>query len=256
MKKTWWLIPCLIVMLVLSASGCEYMEIPSMGENDNSEQIISILPQQNTGIWVTGQGEVMAVPDIASLRLGVEARADTVAEAQAEASEAMNKVMEALKDNGVAEEDIQTQQFGIYPMTRWNERKDEEEIIGYRVTNMVIAKLREVDRVGEIVEAVAEAGGDLTRMQGISFTVDDPTPYYEEARSKAMENAKDKAAQLAASAGVELGKPTYISEGSIYRPEVPRYFPEIEEEMAAPQPPISPGELKITVSVQVVYAIV
>lgn len=254
MKKTWWLIPCLVVVLALSASGCEYLEMASTGEN--SEQIISIVPQQNTGIWVTGQGEVMAVPDIASLRLGVEARADTVAEAQAEASEAMNKVMEALKDNGVAEEDIQTQQFGIYPMTRWNERKDEEEIIGYRVTNMVVAKLREVDRVGEIIEAVAEAGGDLTRMQSISFTVGDPTPYYEEARSKAIENAKDKAAQLADLAGVELGKPTYISEGPVYRPEVPRYFPEIEEEMAAPQPPISPGELKIMVSVQVVYAIV
>jgi len=257
MKKTWWLIPCLIVVLALSASGCEYLEIPSMGENENSQETICILPQQDTGIWVTGQGEVMAVPDIASLRLGVEARADTVAEAQAEASEAMNKVMEALLDNGVAEEDIQTQQFSIYPMTSWNERKDEEEIIGYRVTNMVIAKLREVDRVSEIVEAVAEAGGDLTRMQGISFTVDDPTPYYEEARSKAMENAKDKAAQLADLAGVELGKATYISEGPVYRPEVTRYFPEIiEEEMAAPQPPISPGELKITVSVQVVYAIV
>lgn len=256
MKKAWWLIPCLIVVLVLSATGCEFIEIPSMGENENSQQTISILPQQNTGIWVTGQGEVMAVPDIASLRLGVEARADTVAEAQAEASEAMNKVIEALKDNGVAEEDIQTQQFGTYPMTRWNERKDEEEIIGYRVTNMVVAKLREVDRVGEIIEAVSEAGGDLTRMQSISFTVGDPTPYYEEARSKAIENAKDKAAQLADLAGVELGKPTYISEGPVYRPEVPRYFPEIEEEMAAPQPPISPGELKITVSVQVVYAIV
>jgi len=255
MKKIWWLIPCLIVVLAFSATGCEFIEVPSTGEN--SQQTISILPQQNTGIWVTGQGEVMAVPDIASLRLGVEARADTVAEAQAEASEAMNKVMQALKDNGVAEEDIQTQQFSIYPMTSWNERKDEEEIIGYRVTNMVVAKLREVDKAGEIIEAVSEAGGDLTRMQSISFTVDDPTPYYEEARSKAMENAKDKAAQLADLAGVELGKPTYISEGPVYWPEVTRGFEEAgAAPIQAPETPISPGELKITVSVQVVYAIV
>lgn len=256
MKKAWWLIPCLIVVLALSAIGCEYLEMASTSENENSQQIISILPQQNTGIWVTGQGEVTAIPDLASLRLGVEAQADTVAEARTEASEAMNKVMEALKDNGVAEEDIQTQQFSIYPMTRWNERKEEEEIIGYRVTNMVVAKIREVDKAGEIIEAVAEAGGDLTRIQSISFTVDDPTEYYREARAKAMEDAKDKATQLADAAGVELSEPTYISEGSVYRPEVSRYFPEIEEEMAAPQPPISPGELEITVSVQVVYAIV
>jgi len=260
MKKTWWLIPCLIVVLALSAIGCEYMEMASMSENENSQQVISILPQQDTGIWVTGQGEVAAVPDLASLRLGVEAQADTVAEARTEASEAMNKVMEALKGNGVAEEDIQTQQFSIYPMTTWDERKDEEEIIGYRVTNMVVAKIREVDKAGEIIEAVAEAGGDLTRIQSISFAVDDPAEYYQEARTNAMDDAKNKAAQLADSAGVELGNPTYISEGSVYRPEVTRYFhdieEEMEEEMAAPQPPISPGELEITVSVQVVYAIV
>jgi len=251
------MIPCLIVVLALSASGCEYMQIPSAEENGNSQQTISILPQQNTGIWVTGQGEVMAVPDIASLRLGVEARADTVAEAQTEASEAMNKVMEALKDNGVAEEDIQTQQFNIYPVTRWNERKDEEEIIGYRVTNMLVAKIREVGKAGEIIEAVAEAGGDLTRIQSVSFTVDDPTPYYEEARGKAMENARDKATQLAALAGVELGKPTYISEGAVYRQEVTRGYDEAgAAPMPAPETPISPGELKIAVSVQVVYAII
>jgi uncharacterized protein YggE len=254
MKKIWWLIPCLIVVVAFSASGCEYLDMASTGEN--SQQTISIPPQQNTGIWVTGQGEVMAVPDIASLRLGVEAQADTVAEAQAGASEAMNKVMEALKDNGVAKEDIQTQQFGIYPLTKWDERKNEGIIIGYRVSNIVLAKIREVDRVGEIIEAVAKAGGDLTRIQDITFTVDDPTEYYQEARAKAMEDAKDKATQLADSAGVELGKPTYISEGPVYWPEVTRGFEEAGAvPIPGPETPISPGELKITVSIQVVYAI-
>ena len=257
MKKAWWVIPCLIVVLALSASGCEYMQMPITEENENSQQTISILPQQNTGIWVTGQGEVMAVPDIARLCLGVEARADTVAEAQTEASEAMNKVMEALKDNGVAEEDIQTQQFSIYPLTSWNERKGEEEIIGYRVTNIVVAKIREVDKAGGIIEAVAEAGGDLTRIQDITFAVDEPTEYYQEARAKAMEDAEDKATQLADWAGVELGKPTYISEGAAYRPEVTRGYNEAgAAPVPAPETPISPGELKIAVSVQVVYAIV
>lgn len=245
MKKTWWLIPCLIVVLALGAASCA----PEGG------QVVIPVAQQNTGIWVTGQGEAMAVPDIAELRLGVEARADTVSEAQVEASEAMNKVMEALKDNGVAEKDIQTQRFSIYPVTRWLRERDEEEIVGYRVTNIVLAKIGEVDKVGVIIDAVAEAGGDFTRIQGINFTVDDPTPYYEEARSKALEDAENKATQLADLAGVKLGKPTYISEGAIYRPEVPRYFPEIKEEMAAPPTPISPGELKITVSVQVAYEI-
>jgi len=247
MKKTLWLIPCLIAVLALGLVGCA----PGGGQG-----VISILPQQNTGIWVTGQGEAMAVPDIAELRLGVEDRADTVAEAQAEAKEAMDKVVVALKDNGVAEKDIQTQWFSIYPITRWIEEKDEEEIIGYQVTNTVVAKIREVDKAGAIIDAVAEAGGDYTRIQGISFTVDDPTPYYEEARAKAMEDAGNKATQLAESAGVTLGKPTYISEGAIYWPEPVRAFEEVGGMAPAPETPISPGELKITVNVQIVYAIV
>jgi len=255
MKKTLWLISILIVVLALSAAGCEYLEMAGMDENENSQQIISILPQQNTGIWVTGQGEVTAIPDLASLRLGVEAQAGTVAEAQTEASEAMNRVVGALKDSGVAEEDVQTQRFSIYPVTRWNEREEKEEIIGYRVTNMVMAKVREMDRAGEIIGAVTEAGGDLTRVESISFTVDDPTDYCREARAKAMADAKDRATQLADAAGVELGELTYISEGSVYLPETSRYFPEMAEEMPVPQPPISPGELEIKVSVQAVYAI-
>jgi len=239
MKKTWWLIPCLVVLLALGAAGC-------------TQVVTSPLPQQNTGIWVTGQGEAMAIPDIAELCLGIEAQADTVSEAQAQASEAMDKVMEALKDNGVAEKDIQTQQFSIYPVTRWISEKGEEEIVGYRVTNIVLANIREVDKAGIIIDAVAKAGGDLTRIQSISFSVDDPTPYYEEAQGKAMEDAKNKATQLATSAGIQLGKPTYISGGAA---SVPRYFAEMGGNEASSPTPISPGELKITVNVQVVYEI-
>jgi hypothetical protein len=194
----------------------------------------------------------MVIPDIAELCLGIEAQADTVSEAQAQASEAMDKVMEALKDNGVAEKDIQTQQFSIYPVTRWINESGEEEIVGYRVTNIVLAKIREVDKAGIIIDAVAKAGGDLTRIQSISFSVDDPTPYYEEAQGKAMEDAKNKATQLATSAGVQLGKPTYISEGAAY---VPKYFADLGGNEASSSTPISPGELKITVNVQVVYEI-
>jgi len=240
MKKIWWLIPCLVVLLALGAAGC-------------TQVVASPLPQQNTGIWVTGQGEAMAIPDIAELCLGIEAQADTVREAQAQASDAMDKVMEALKDNGVAEKDIQTQQFSIYPVTGWIEQWYEEEIISYRVTNIVLAKIREVDKAGIIIDVVAKASGDLTRIQSISFSVDDPTPYYEEARGKAMEDAMNKATQLATSAGIQLGKPTYISEEAAY---VPKYFDEVaRDEALAPETPISPGELKITVNVQVVCEI-
>jgi len=242
MKNTRWLILCLVVVLAFGAAGC------AQGGN------VSVTPQQQTGIWVTGQGEAMAVPDIAELRLGVEVQADTVAEAQTQASDAMDKVQQALEDNGVAEKDIQTQQYSIYPVTKWISDRDEQEIVGYRVTNIVVAKIRDVDEAGAIIDAVTEAGGDSTRIQAISFDVDDKTPYYEQARAKAVEDANNKATQLAELADVGLGKATYISEGAVYLPvraDSYNVYPE-----AGGTTPISPGELEITVQIQVIYQIV
>ena len=136
-----------------------------------------------------------------------------MAEAQSRAAEAMDNVMTALTKNGVAKNDIQTQRFSIRRVTKWDRVKEEETVIGYRVTNMVTAKIRDIDEAGTIIDAVVEAGGDLTRIDNISFSVDDPSDYYEEARQEAMAEAKAKAKQLAELAGVTLGKPTYISEG-------------------------------------------
>ena len=210
------------------------------------------LNNQQEGIWVNGEGKVTVTPDIASLMLGISAQAASVAEAQSQAAEAMNKVMTALTDNGVAKKDIQTQHFSIDQVTRWDDEKQQEVVIGYRVTNMVNAKIREIDKAGPIIDAVATAGGDFIRINNINFSVDDPSPYYKEARQKAMADARAKAEQLAELAGVKLGKPTYISEGTIY----PVYQRSMYLEAAGAAPtPISPGETELTLTVQVVYAI-
>ena len=212
------------------------------------------ISSQQQGIWVTGQGEVMAVPDIATLRLGIEAEEESVAEAQIQATEAMDNVMTALTENGIARNDIQTQYFSIQRVTKWDRVQEEEVVTGYRVTNIVTAKIRDIDKVGAIVDAVAMAGGDLARVDSISFSVEDPTDYYEEAREEAVADAKTKANQLADLAGVTLGKPTYISESFYAPPIVSRAGYEMEEAVAI-ETPISPGELEISLSVQVVYSI-
>ena len=245
-----------LVVIAVGAGGC-YGDFgfpestPTLPESGDI-----IFNQQSTGIWVAGEGKVSVVPDVAILSLGIEAQDETVAEAQQQAAEAMEAVMAALDDSGIAEKDIKTQYFSIYPVRRWE--NDEEILVGYRVTNMVTVKIREVDDTGVIINAVAEAGGDYTRINSISFTVDDPTEYYEEVREKAMADAKAKAEQLAELAGVDLGSPTFISEGTISVP-VPRDF--YREAGAAPVPapapttPISPGETEIRLNVQVVYSI-
>lgn len=249
MKRNWlWAVGLVLVLAVVGLAGCSEdntTPIEIQGVNWSSQQ---------SGIWVSGQGEVTATPDIAILRLGIEAQEATMAQAQTQAAEAMSKVMTALKNNGIAEKDIQTQQFSINKITRWDDKNQQEVVIGYRVTNIVSAKIRDIDKAGSVIDAVAAAGGGLTRIDSITFSIDDPSSYYSDARDEAMADAEAKAKQLATLAVVTLGKPTYISE-SIYIP-----FPiRGAGEAVAPAPDmtsISPGEMQISISVQVTYAIV
>ncbi len=240
-----------IVLVTLGAVGCtDYF---GSGEPEVKQEISS---QQNIGIWVTGVGEVTVVPDIAVLSLGIEAQKATVAEAQQQASEAMNAVMNVLDSYGVDEKDIQTQFFSIQPVRRWDPDDGQEILLGYRVTNTIMVKIRNIDDAGGIIDAAVAAGGDYTRVNSISFTVDEPEAYYEDARDEAMADAKDKAEQLANLGGVKLGKPTYINEYGGYIPP-PIIYRDIvvAEDASVPETAISPGEMEIQLTVQVVYSI-
>ena len=244
----------LAVMLVaVGLSGCGAPGATIRGEAGSLQLNLN---SQQEGIWVSGLGEVSAVPDIANLQLGVEAQAESVASAQSQAVEAMDKVITVLEDNDIADKDIQTQYFNISEISRWDEKTQQEIVLGYRVTNTVTAKIRDIEKTGKIIDEIALAGGDLTRINSINFSIDDSTTYQKEARDKAMADAKNKAEQLASLAGVKLGKPTYISESSyntpIYRYDVPKME---SGQASSPSTIISPGEMDITLNVQVTYAI-
>ena len=170
MRKSWLLLSCLMLAVVLvGTGGCAPAEAMSssspsvsapVGAANVGEGLGLICSQQNVGMWVTGVGKAVAVPDVALLRLGIESEASTVAEAQRKAAESMNKVMKALKSGGVSEQDIQTQRFSVYAVRKWIENENREEIIGYRVTNIVVAKIRDIDKAGIVIDAVAGAAGD------------------------------------------------------------------------------------------------
>jgi uncharacterized protein YggE len=254
MKKVWLVAVGLVVLLTaVVVTGCG-SDGPRL-TTDNGRLTLGLSNQQE-GIWVNGNGRAVAVPDVAVLRLGIEAQEMTVAEAQDRAREAMDKVMKALENEGVAEKDIQTQYFNINRITRWDSQEEKEVVIGYRVTNVVTAKVRDVTKAGDVIDAVAAAGGDYTRIDSISLTLDDPSEYQKEARKQAVADAEAKAKQLAEAAGVKLGRPLYITEssyipGPIYRQDVM----ETAEGAPAVETPISPGEMEITVNVQMSYEI-
>ena len=154
MKWQLYLAFCLaLVIMVIGTTGCDVVGSPaprttSTGGSTN---------QQYTGIWVSGTGEVTVTPDIAILEVGVEIQEPTVTEAQAIASATMEKITTALTDSGVKKEDIQTRYFRIWQQTRRDNFTDQETITGYRVTNMVTAKIREIENAGNIIDKVLEA---------------------------------------------------------------------------------------------------
>ena len=239
----------ILIMAIMALSACDTLSGPSVPRNTNSSQ--------QTGIWVSGKGEVTVTPDLAILSLGVEVQADTVSQAQSEASTAMNAVISELHKQGIDDKDIQTQYFNISTSRRWDPESGKEELTGYYVTNMVSVKIRNVDNTGAVIDAVAAAGGDYVRINNISFTVDDPSPYQEEARDKALADAQKKAEQIAETTGLKLGEPTFISESSSYSPyntELGIAIP-VPMDISESAVSISPGETTVTVIMQVAYSI-
>ena len=204
--------------------------------------------EQQTGLTVSGTGQVFAKPDIAVVTLGVQAEAKTVANAQQQANQAMSAVMSALTANGIADKDVRTTSFSIQPV--WNYTENQRVLEGYQVNNIVSVIIRDVNKTGAIIDAVTVAGGDLTRVENISFTVENPKPYNDQARELAIKDAIDKAQQIARLAGVSLGKIIYISESGGGVPA-----PVAFDQAATSVTPISSGQLEINISVQVVYAL-
>ena len=245
--------PLVLLTVIFGLAGCESLSPPSLTPKAQSG-LGGTINLQNSGIWVTGEGKVSVVPDVAILSLGVEVQSSSVAEAQSYAATVMTAVIDELDNSGIADKDIKTQQFSIYPIRRWSEKDGREVLVGYRVTNMVTAKVRKVEDTGTVIDAVARAGGDYIKINSISFTVDDPSAYYEEARELAMADAKARAEQLADLGKVKLGRPIYISESGASMPVVREFYAGAPVPAAAPTP-ISPGETEIRLSVQVAYSI-
>lgn len=211
-------------------------------------------PAEQTGIAVAGTGSVTVKPDVAQISLGVEVTANTVAEARSGAATAMQQIQAALKAKGVAEQDVQTQYFNISPRYSY-EDKIEPKITGFSVNNQVQVTVRNIDTASDVLDAAIAAGGNTVRVNGMTFTVDEPEQYLAEARAEAVKNARERAEVLAKAAGVTLGPPRSISETTNGGPGL------LYESAAFPSggkggpTPVNPGEQQLQVTVSVVYGI-
>ena len=247
MKKLSIVIIMLIsLVLVAGLSGCDMY-----GTASNAAVSQSINSDQDLGISVTGIGEVDVNPDLAILKLGILVQMDSLSQAQQQANTSMNAIMNALAGFSIADSDIQTAAYSIKPVWTW---KDGESIFsGYKVENNISIKLRDMDKIGEVIDAAVGAGGEYVVVSGISFTVDNPKSYYTAARTAAMADAKEKATQLAKSAGVKVGLPISIVESNYY--ETRKSSELLVGASDGNTTSISPGELTVTIYVNVVYTI-
>lgn len=207
------------------------------------------------GIWVTGQGSVTLDPDLALLNIGVETIENNVSGARDSAASAMEAILKVVRTRGLTDADVQTLAFNIYPQYEW--KQDNRRILtGYMVSNTAQIKIRDLDSVGVIIDEVAGAGGNATRINGITFTVEDPSPFMNDLRKAAVNDAALKAAHFASLTGTSLGPLVYIAEvgsgGSVIQD-----FGGERAFMAAAAPPtsISGGELELKMSVQAAFGI-
>ena len=251
---------------VVSMDRSEAAASPEVGLDTAKQSAPAAYGSDGTGIWVSGQGTLSLPPDLARLDFGVEVSAPTVSEANSQASTAMDAVVEVLKERGVKDEDIQTSRYSVYPRYNYVEeekdgiRSGKEVLTGYRVNNRATVKLRDLETIGEVIDEVVEAGGDVVRISNISFTLEDPKPKMAELREMAVADAKAKATHLAELSDVTVGRLIYISEGGV-SPSVRGFAREsLDFAFAAPAaasvaPSVSGGEVTLSLSVQAGFAI-
>src|SRR5262245_6140237 len=211
--------------------------------------LLSTLTAQ-ANISVNGEGKITAIPNKAQITLGVVTDGKAAAEALAANSAAMRALFQTLKDLGIADRDVQTVALHLTPRYR-QLPNHEQELIGYTASHQISVTVRKVDETGKVLDALVKDGAN--QVQGISFGLEDSEKLMDEARAKAVADARRKAELYATAAGVGVGKVLTISEVSVGWP-APRVW-SLPEFQAAKDTPVAKGEQELSVSVTVVFAI-
>ncbi len=222
-------------------------------------RFIGKAPSEQSSITVSGEGETFAIPDIATFTFSIAANNKEVQVAQAEVTKKINAAIAFLKESGVAEKDIKTASYDIYPKYEYGEifcirtpcPSPKQELIGYEVMQSIMVKVRKTDKAGTLLGGLGTIG--ITNISGLAFSLDDEDAKQNEARAFAIDDAKAKAKQLAKDLGVHLGPIRNFSESN----NMPYYgsFAKMSADSGAPAPEIPAGETKITSSVSITYEI-
>lgn len=225
----------------------------------------SIEPSAFRSFSANGEGKITAIPDIAQFTFSVitEGGKD-IAKLQKENTDKTNKILELIKSNGVEDKDIKTQSYNVTPRYQYFscpiERQKVEpcpppEITGYAISQTVLIKIRNFEKIGVILSGAVEKGANS--VSELSFNVDDPTTLQDQAREQAIKKAKEKALSITKAGGFKIGRLLSIDEGG-YPTPVPFYAKggfggEISQALLSPT--IEPGSQEITATITLRYEI-
>jgi hypothetical protein len=200
-------------------------------------------------ISVTGEASISVPPDLALVDAGVASDAKTAREASEANNNAMTKVLAALKAANVDAKDIQTSRLSLQPQYAPN-RSGPSPVVGYRVSNRVTVRIRDVSKLANVIDTLVGAGAN--DIGNVSFQVSQASKLLDEAREKAVADARRKAEIYARAAGVTLGTPLSISEEGATQP---MFRARMAAPMAATPTPVAQGEETLSISVGVTWAI-
>ena len=238
MLKTLGIAIGILVMLIVGTSL-----LSQAGRAETAMQTDEDSSDQRT-VTVTGIGQANAQPDQAVVRVGVQTEAENAAEALSENSSQMQTLLATLQEAGIPEADIQTQFLQLYPRYTQTSQETTSTLAGYVAINIAEVRVREIDSIGEVLDAAVEAGGNT--IDSIRFEFGDPAEVLEQARSGVMQDAQGKAEQLASLADGELGQVLTINEITRTPPVL---FEGAQPAVDQAAVPIEPGTQSVEVQV-------
>lgn len=219
-----------------------------------NEQVLAAEANDSSSISVSGQYSMDISPDIAYVTMSVETKEKEAKDAQSKNAHNMQNVYKKLKEIGIADKDIKTTNYRIYPNYDWTEAKG-QVLTGYTVSNQINIKTKDLKKVSSILDSTVIEG--INKVSSVSFGLSDEvrTKEYNNALKEAVKSAQSKAEAIASVHGIKLDKPFQIVEGggdSSYNYRVYADMNMAESKQMAPTP-INPGDVKVSASVQVVY---
>ncbi|MBS1693796.1 MAG: SIMPL domain-containing protein [Actinobacteria bacterium] len=230
----------LIRAVVVALAGLAVTAVAACDASSGPAATGGTAPRQVT---VVGEGQVQGTPDTLIANVSMEFVAPDATGALNQASERQQAVIDGLVDSGIQRRDIGTTQVSLQPQFG----TDGNAITGYRASNSIDVTIRDIGKASEALSLIASTGGDATRINSVNYSIEDDSQLIRDARSRAFEDAKNRAGQFAELSGLNLGTVLSISESAASAPPVP--MPRVAMEAV----PLEPGQQTVGFSVTVVW---